>query len=405
MESLGSRIRALRKQQGKTLADLAGERLTKGMLSLIENDKAQPSMESLHYIAETLGVEKSELLEEVSIRQLRELLDIGRQAYDEEKYELVEELLQPIIRQNMPLAYESAQLIELYGLTLYSQKNSEWERYMIEAEDRFLQMNQFNEGFRLVLERVSFHTAHYQFDEAIKLLEAKKQFYQSQRFELELMNELRSNYLEIGLLFLTENIQAGKELLQKTIAYSTEKQLFYKMDEYYRVAVMFSTPTDNRTDIMYYVEKHGQLAQLLDSNQLHALTHLLRGFVMSQFDRDYELAIKELETGITYLNESYSLNFFHTEIGACYYKLERYEQALEVLPDLEFVLGGFHGLDISHIYAADAYIARSHLALNHLEKAKFHAIRVKERFDALQYPEKTMKAFVLETYSLICKES
>lgn len=41
MESLGSRIRALRKQQGKTLADLAGERLTKGMLSLIENDKAQ----------------------------------------------------------------------------------------------------------------------------------------------------------------------------------------------------------------------------------------------------------------------------------------------------------------------------------------------------------------------------
>lgn len=79
-------------------------------------------MESLHYIAETLGVEKSELLEEVSIRQLRELLDIGRQAYDEEKYELVEELLQPIIRQNMPLAYESAQLIELYGLTLYSQK-------------------------------------------------------------------------------------------------------------------------------------------------------------------------------------------------------------------------------------------------------------------------------------------
>lgn len=73
---------------------------------------------------------------------------------------------------------------------------------------------------------------------------------------------------------------------------------------------MFSTPTDNRTDIMYYVEKHGQLAQLLDSNQLHALTHLLRGFVMSQFDRDYELAIKELETGITYLNESYSLTFF-----------------------------------------------------------------------------------------------
>lgn len=69
---------------------------------------------------------------------------------------------------------------------------------MIEAEDRFLQMNQFNEGFRLVLERVSFHTAHYQFDEAIQLLEAKKQVYQSQRFELELMNELLSIISKLG---------------------------------------------------------------------------------------------------------------------------------------------------------------------------------------------------------------
>ena len=37
---LGERIRTLRKQRKMTLEALAGERLTKGMLSQIENNKA-----------------------------------------------------------------------------------------------------------------------------------------------------------------------------------------------------------------------------------------------------------------------------------------------------------------------------------------------------------------------------
>ena len=55
MDTLGLRIRQLRKEQKLTLEALAGNKLTKGMLSLIENGKAQPSMESLSYIAERLG--------------------------------------------------------------------------------------------------------------------------------------------------------------------------------------------------------------------------------------------------------------------------------------------------------------------------------------------------------------
>ena len=51
MSTLGERIRTLRKQQKMTLEALAGTELTKGMLSLIENNKANPSMESLNYIA------------------------------------------------------------------------------------------------------------------------------------------------------------------------------------------------------------------------------------------------------------------------------------------------------------------------------------------------------------------
>lgn len=56
-----------------TLAALAGDTLTKGMLSLIENIKANPSMDSLNYIAKQLEVDPAELLVEVSSRELTEL--------------------------------------------------------------------------------------------------------------------------------------------------------------------------------------------------------------------------------------------------------------------------------------------------------------------------------------------
>ncbi|WP_017549956.1 helix-turn-helix domain-containing protein [Salinicoccus carnicancri] len=62
--ALGERIRNLRKSKNMTLADLAGDEITKGMMSLIENGRSKPSMETLQYIAGTLDVSVSHLMQE-----------------------------------------------------------------------------------------------------------------------------------------------------------------------------------------------------------------------------------------------------------------------------------------------------------------------------------------------------
>ncbi|WP_414048649.1 helix-turn-helix domain-containing protein [Macrococcus animalis] len=64
MNTLGEKIRTLRKSKKMTLVDLAGDYMTKGMLSLIENGKNKPSMESLEYIAKQLDTTVSVLLED-----------------------------------------------------------------------------------------------------------------------------------------------------------------------------------------------------------------------------------------------------------------------------------------------------------------------------------------------------
>jgi transcriptional regulator with XRE-family HTH domain len=57
-ESLGKRLKALRTEQGITLAQLGGMvGLSVSYLSQIERNKAQPSLATLSSVAETLGVE------------------------------------------------------------------------------------------------------------------------------------------------------------------------------------------------------------------------------------------------------------------------------------------------------------------------------------------------------------
>ena len=53
---MGKKIRALRLEKGMTQAALAGDTVTRNMLSQIENGLAQPSVTTISELAEKLGV-------------------------------------------------------------------------------------------------------------------------------------------------------------------------------------------------------------------------------------------------------------------------------------------------------------------------------------------------------------
>ncbi len=62
--SVGTRIRDLRKAKGLTQSDLVGGEITRNMLSRIESDKALPSLSTLLFLAERLGVSPGYILDE-----------------------------------------------------------------------------------------------------------------------------------------------------------------------------------------------------------------------------------------------------------------------------------------------------------------------------------------------------
>ena len=61
---LGEKIRQARLEQGLSQRQLCGTEITRNMLSQIESGKARPSMQTLTYLAQTLGKPVSFFLEE-----------------------------------------------------------------------------------------------------------------------------------------------------------------------------------------------------------------------------------------------------------------------------------------------------------------------------------------------------
>ena len=68
--SIGEKIKKLRSAKLMTEADLAGSEITRNMLSQIENDVAQPSMNTIRYIAARLNVSPGFLLAEGNDEQI-----------------------------------------------------------------------------------------------------------------------------------------------------------------------------------------------------------------------------------------------------------------------------------------------------------------------------------------------
>lgn len=123
--TLGERIRNLRKSKKMTLVDLAGNEITKGMLSLIENDKSKPSMDTLQHIAKALEVSIGYLTQKGDDEWTRSIMDYeGFTDSFNFPFEFIEETVLP----NLDKVAQNSNGMRLYhALRIYYRLNKEHE--------------------------------------------------------------------------------------------------------------------------------------------------------------------------------------------------------------------------------------------------------------------------------------
>ncbi|WP_422122203.1 helix-turn-helix domain-containing protein [Planococcus sp. X10-3] len=403
MASLGERIRKLRKEKGLTLQALAGEELSKGMLSLIENNKANPSMESLAYIAERLDINKNELLEDVSPSELRELLQQVEKIYlrlmDDmtAAFQKITDLIEPYSDQ-LPYRYESARLLEIYSRCLYYMKRDGWQTYLLHAEEMYEGLHLMNNSADIQLFRAMLKFNDHDYEESLKMLKHSRKVFEERGVVLDSLKKLDFDFSEAILHLAIAEDEDALKIIEEAINYSKEHQIFYKIDALYRVTAFHAILKGDEKRKDYYINKLRVFADFTDDSKIDLLLDLLEAHYLNSFKHDYEGALTIIDRNMEKYSDEETSSFY-IEKGKALYGLGKLDEALPWLEKHKLWEFMHHPYDLLMNYEKDAYLALIYAAQGRHELAFEHAAIAKKNADPM--PDLPYKKFILDVYNKI----
>jgi transcriptional regulator with XRE-family HTH domain len=402
---LGDRIRKIRKQKKLTLEALAGEELTKGMLSLIENNKAKPSMESLVYIAEGLGVEVTDLLEEISTQELRETLEKAETIYNQkgetatDKYQHLLTLIEPFIK-NLTQGYESARLLELYSRSLYEKELTGWDEFSSQAAALYDKMNLTANRAQIAIFRTMVKFVQHDYQSALEILVRERANIESTHVFMDPMTTVDLDYTEAVLHFAVGDYRTATLTMEKAIDFSKKHKIFYRTDDLYRLGAgqaMMLGDMDRKERYLRKLKQYGEFADDLLSILVH---DLIVAMTLNAESREHTKALEIIDQ---YLEdpkvEEIVESLYLIEKGKSLYGLGEYTEAILHFERVETPSTTHHPFDLSLFYIRYSYKALCHSELGEMEEAAQAAKIAVEKFDSL--PDIPYKEFAIKTYHTI----
>jgi transcriptional regulator with XRE-family HTH domain len=404
---LGERIRKLRKQKKMTLEALAGSELTKGMLSLIENNKANPSMESLSYIAEQLEVELSDLLEVISTQELGELLEEAENIYNnqtekkDDKHKKLIKLIEPHVN-HFSQGYQAARLLELYSYSLAHENNPGWQDVSDKAAKMFDQMNITANRATIGIFQAQRQFINHEYTKALEVFLIERKNIESNHPFIDPMTKLNLDYHEAVLYFAVGDSESATKVMENALHFSKEKRIFYLIDDLYRLAAGQAMMSQNEIKREYYTKKLKQYGEFADHRQSIMFCKLLDIMSLISEKHEYNKALEEINQLFTQpVDKDFYEPWFNLGKGRVLYYLGRYEEALQFLNKVE-IPSIHHPFDLSIFYVMDSYKALTHLEIGNGKDALLFAETAVKNFEPLF--DTPFKAFSLETYFKIKNE-
>ncbi|MER2260425.1 MAG: helix-turn-helix transcriptional regulator [Psychrobacillus sp.] len=403
MQTLGERIRTLRKQQKMTLEALAGTELTKGMLSLIENNKAKPSMESLQYIAKRLDVDVSELLEEVSGKELREVLEKAEILFNtnyndlSDEYEQLIQLVEPYLP-NIGNGYESARLLEMYSRCMYQVHKKDWEEPLKQAAELYEKLNITSRRAKIGIVRAMVKFQEHNYEDALHILQQERAELDKTGIWIDPVSRLDFDYTETALYYAIGNYESALKLMDQAIEYSKENKTFYHLDDLYRIASAHAMMQKDEEKIDYYIKKIEAYGIFADDPNAEYFSLITKIHYLNSYKYEYEEAEEIFQT-YTLAKDKIFTPYFMLEQGKTFYGLKQFESAVKQLEQVVIPETLSHPIDLSIFYEKDAYLALCYKAKGQIEKAKE---AVQKAYDNISHmPATPYKTFIVQTYKQI----
>ncbi|AJD92672.1 hypothetical protein JMA_33550 [Jeotgalibacillus malaysiensis] len=410
MSSLGDRIRKLRKEKKMTLVDVAGDAMSKGMLSLIENGRSNPSMESLQHIASQLGVNVQVLLAEESSEEMKqklveieEMLQEVYQSKTLKEYNRLQreirKILKQILDQELPKTYETGRFYEIAGrIDLNDEKIESGLNHISQAiecyEHLSLNHSVYKAQMRIVLNKFIQH----EYKEALEQLLIYKEAYYKKELLADPLVQIESDHLEAVLLFAVGRYEEAAGILDSIISFSKRKNIYYLMDDVYRLVSFYSLLKGDEEKRRYALKKSRQFAEFTERYDGITSTMFMEIHYKNIYLKQHEEALQMLND--IRQNEEFAemeeSGYIYLERGSGNYGLGNIDQAYEELKQFEFPSFAHHPFDISMLATADAYMALCLIEKGDPETALVHAEKAKARVADL--PETPYHHFIQETW-------
>ncbi|ESU31684.1 hypothetical protein G3A_15005 [Bacillus sp. 17376] len=395
------------------MEELASGKITKGMLSLIENNKAQPSMESLSHIAKQLGVNTADLLKEENKEELRSLVDKTEALYFLESYEDNHDSFQKykdIVAHIEPLfeqiqhnsGYESARLLELYGYSLYFTGAENWKAPLEKADGiyNYLNISSRSASIGSFLSNIEFSKKNYH--EALAVFLKEKEKIIRTGVYIEPLTYLNYNYNEAVFRLAVGEGNKAIEIIEAAVEYSKKHKIFYRIDELLSAAASYSLINRDKSKLEYYLDKLRQYGKLTNSRYYYAFSDLLTAEMMISSEGKYENALRLIEEYVDDAEIKIIEPYVYIVKGKALFGMERYRVAISWLEKAEVPDYFNHPYDLSLLYTGEIYKALCYLKLGNNEKALWHSTLALENYRDM--PDSYYKQLAYTTQKRILEE-
>lgn len=360
----GEKIKALRKELKLTQSQLAGEEMTKSMLSQIENNNAMPSMKNLRYLAKKLGKPVSYFLDEDILNEDIPVDEIKKKIREADEYaknyqkEKVIEILDGVLKE-----YKINKKSKLYADILY--KNGMWQfsldeidkgiNYIKEAVDIYKLNNLYSNAAKAYIELAMPYWTTQEFDKCLDILDEAYELYMNSTsedvtFHLEYLLNKALIVSSLG------EIKETYELVNEAIDLSKESGVYYNSGEFYRLKANLDLLMENYDNILYYLDKAKLFAEFIDSNHQLSLLEFAYGSYYLKTDHPEE-AIKHFIRSVDIIPEKndHIEVLYHNEMAICYYDMGEYEAALKEISQSKYIDDIYHKADYFSMWLGKVY--------------------------------------------------
>lgn len=338
MNYLSKNIKSLRKSKKMTLKELAeATNLSIGMLSLIENGKSSPSIESLNSISKALNTDPINLLSKVSKNELREILQKLNNitVNSNNDLERIEELIEPILP-SLSKDYESAEILFKYSKELYKLDNKNWQTYAIKAKEIYESLHSYDNycQIELMFSREQMISGHYSQAEQI-VNNIYNSFNNSSLITTKTLIDIHLQKIYINISI--NNYEKALEFLDQAIEIALDKEQLSKITVLYKVKIFLSASSFLYEDVHFYLNKLKEYVYFIQKDEYICDYLFYKTHIHLFFIENPTIALETinlLEKQLSNINE-HQREFYYKHckmIKAVSYVLsERYDEAISLV--------------------------------------------------------------------------